>query len=73
MNAAPIARAGTTKSAPMPRNRGEECGALRRGQMCLWTVQTDGATDPVTACRLQAIISADEQKATLSHIRRGTA
>jgi 4'-phosphopantetheinyl transferase len=48
-------------SASVHRNRGERLRALRADQLHIWTVATDGPADAVIACRLQEILSADEQ------------
>src|SRR5882762_1257835 len=45
----------------MPTNCRECLPVLRQGQMYLWTLLTDDVTDAATACRLEAILSADER------------
>jgi len=42
-------------------NHGRRLRTLRTGQLDLWTVRTDGPADAAIVCRLQGILSADEQ------------
>jgi 4'-phosphopantetheinyl transferase len=53
----------------MPTNCRESLPVLRPGQIYLWTLLTDDTTDPATACRLQAILSADEKEEARRFLR----
>jgi 4'-phosphopantetheinyl transferase len=56
-----MGRITTIRSASVHRDCGKGLRTLRAGQLQLWTVGTDDPADAAIACRLQRILSADEQ------------